>query len=96
MQPVVGFFLFVLLHITNYFQCYTFVLDVNIHQLLFIQTVFLDYHIYIKLSCINVLGLVMGTVKESEQGLSLVTTDPFNDIPNMVPAAPLKTSTISQ
>ena len=59
-------------------------------------TVFLVYHIYVTLSCINVLGLVMGTVKESEQGLSLVTTDTSNDIPNMVTAAPLKTSTISQ
>jgi len=38
----------------------------------------------------------MGTVKESEQGLSLVTNDPSNDIPNKVTAAPLKTSTISQ
>jgi hypothetical protein len=72
-----------------------FALDVNIHQLLCIQTEFLDYHIYITLSCINVLGLVMGTVKESEQGLSLVTTDPSNDIPNMVTVTPLKTSTIS-
>lgn len=71
-------------------------LDVNIGQLLFMQTVFIDYHIYITLSCINVLGLVMGTVKESEQGLSLVTTDPSNDIPNMITAAPLKTSTVSQ
>jgi hypothetical protein len=96
MQPVVGSFWFVLLHITNYFQCYMFALDVNTGQLLFMQTVFLDYHIYITLSCINVLGLVMGTVKESEQGLSLVTTDPSIDIPNMVTAAPLKTSTISQ
>jgi hypothetical protein len=33
----------------------------------------------------------MGTVKESEQGLSLVTIDPSNDIPNMVTGAPLKT-----
>jgi len=38
MQPVVGgFFLFVLLHITNYFQFYMFALDVNIGQLLFMQ-----------------------------------------------------------
>jgi hypothetical protein len=59
--------------------------------------VFLDYHIYITLSCINVLGLVMGTVKECEQGLSLVTTDPPNNIPKMVTDAPLKKkSTISQ
>jgi hypothetical protein len=73
-----------------------FALEVNNGQLLCMQTVFLDYHIYITLSCINVLGLVMGTVKESEQGLSLVTTDPFNDIPNMATAAPLQTSMISQ
>jgi len=73
-----------------------FALDVNTGQLLCTQTVFLDYHIYITLSCINVLGLVMETVKECEQGLSLVTTDPSNDIPNMVTAAPLQTSMISR